>query len=49
MRYALCPLPSFDLLPALAIDEVEIAAVDENAGALTQYKYRITPVYGITE
>jgi hypothetical protein len=42
-------LSGFDLLPALPVDQMEIAAVDKNAGALTQNKYRITPVYSITE
>ena len=49
MLYALCSLPSFDPLPALPVDQMEVATIDENAGALTQNKYRITPVHCITE
>jgi len=47
--HALCPLPSINLLPALPVDQMEIAAIDENAGTLTQDKYRIAPVYGVTK
>ncbi len=43
------PLVGIDLLPALPVDQLEIAAIDENTGTLSQDKYRITPVYGITE
>ena len=49
MLHALCSLLHLDLLPALPVDQMEIAAIDENAGTLSQNKYRITPVYGITE
>ena len=49
MPYAPCSLLSIDLLPALPVDQLEIAAIDENTGTLSQDKYRIIPVYGITE
>ena len=42
-------LASIGLLPAFPVDQMEIAAIDENTGALSQDKHRITPVYGITE
>jgi hypothetical protein len=42
-------LANIGLLPTLPVDQMEIAAIDENAGTLTQDKYRIASVYGVTE
>jgi hypothetical protein len=42
-------LISIDFLPALAIDEMEIAGIDENPGTLAHDEHRISPVNGITE
>ena len=37
-------LASIGLLPALPVDQMEIAAIDENTCTLPQDKHRITPV-----
>jgi|GEM_PF-3421591 hypothetical protein len=37
-------LVSIGLLPALPVDQMEIAAIDENTRTLSQDKHRITPV-----
>ena len=39
-----CSLLSIGLLPALPVDQMEIAAIDENTRTLSQDKHRITPV-----
>jgi hypothetical protein len=49
MPYVPCSLLSIDLLPALAIDEMEIAGIDKNPGTLAHDEHRISPVNGITE
>ena len=42
-------LARIDFLPALAINEMEIAGVDKNSGALAHDEHRISPVHGIAE
>jgi high-affinity nickel permease len=37
-------LVSIGLLPALPVDQMKIAAIDENTRTLSQDKHRITPV-----
>ena len=44
MPHAPCSLLSIGLLPALPVDQLEIAAIDENTRTLSQDKHRITPV-----
>lgn len=49
MPYAPCPLARIGLFPALAINEMEIAGIYKDSGALAHDKHRISPVNGITE
>ena len=42
-------LARIDFLPALTINEMKIAGVDKNSGALAHDEHRISPVNSIAE
>ena len=49
MPYAPCSSLGIGLFLALAINEMEIAGIDKNPGALPYNEHRISPVYSIAE
>ena len=47
--HAPCSLSRIGFLSSLPVNEMEISGIDKNPGALSHYKYWISPVNGITE